>query len=98
MQRFQNACVRAETRGGCKDFRLGSGALLGDKIAADLFRLDYQEKLGEFQSDAQAQMGVICFQHPIDLQCVGVSLSVYADDVYEATVHDSNKSEDIEDD
>ena len=100
-QRYRNATCSAHARDGQIDFTIiGSGALPGDRIAADLFRLTYGDYVREWVGGLEegSEGKTLVAEHPITHEPINLMISVYADDIIKDTVLPERSEEDKVDD
>ena len=86
-QRYHQASTCVPTHEGDCYYQIGSGALPGDKIGADFFRLVFQRAIREWVSKDKCKM--LCLACPITKEVVNVGKSAYADDLCSKHVYNN---------
>ena len=93
-QRYRSASMKADSATGPTFYEIGSGALPGDKIASDFFRLVFQVAVVKWvRTTWQVQTAVKC---PITQKEVDVSKSVFADDCYKLRIIEANRKKTLQ--
>ena len=88
-QRYHQASTCVPTHEGDCYYQIGSGALPGDKIGADFFRLVFQRAIREWVSKDKCKM--LCLACPITEEVVNVGKSAYADDLCSKHVYNNTQ-------